>query len=173
MDSKKEHAKIQFHKHAASLSALPLLGFHLPGLGGRADGVHLPAFKACKLWALVVQEGACLLPKSDVWGRGRDSSSAGTKVDIFIHKENNKCICVPSWWSDGCTKGCSLGVLWSHLAIVNSMKKMKTWADTNRSALAICSPLNLETDPFTRPMSRLRRTRIPYVWWDRLRLVLL
>lgn len=71
MDSKKEHAKIQFHKHAASLSALPLLGFHLPGLGGRADGVHLPAFKACKLWALVVQEGAMSAAEKQCLGQGK------------------------------------------------------------------------------------------------------
>lgn len=35
-DSKKEHAKIRFHKHAASLSALPLLGFPPAWLRGKS-----------------------------------------------------------------------------------------------------------------------------------------
>lgn len=60
--------------------------FHLPGCGGRADGVHLPAFTACKLRALVIQEGARLLLRSSVWGGGRDSASAGVGVDIFMQK---------------------------------------------------------------------------------------
>lgn len=37
---------------------------------------------------LVIQEGACLLLRSSVWGGGRDSSSAGMEVDVFMHKEN-------------------------------------------------------------------------------------
>lgn len=78
-DSKKEHAKIRLHKHAASLSALPLLGFP----PAWAHGVHLPAFTACKLRALLIPESACLLLRSSVWGGGRDFSSAGVEVDIF------------------------------------------------------------------------------------------
>lgn len=52
-------------------------------------------------------------------------------------------------------------------------EKDENTARTNPSALAICSPRDLETEPFTMPMSTLRGTHIPYVWWDRLRLVLL
>lgn len=38
-------------------------------------GVPLPAFTACKLRASLRREGARLLLRSRVWGRGRDSSS--------------------------------------------------------------------------------------------------
>lgn len=52
--------------------SVPLLDFRLPGLGGRAEGVPLPAFKACKLWA--IREGARLLPKA-VSGAGKETPS--------------------------------------------------------------------------------------------------
>jgi len=70
MDSKNSMQKSSFTNMLHH--SVPLLGFHLPGLGGRAEGVLLPAFKACKLWAMVTRDGARLLPKA-VSGTGRET----------------------------------------------------------------------------------------------------
>lgn len=82
-DSKKEHAKIRVHKHAASLSALPLLGCPPAWLQGQQLGGPLPAFTACKLWAVGDQE-RCMFAAEEQGLGGRDSSSAG--VEVFRHK---------------------------------------------------------------------------------------
>lgn len=63
-----------------------------PAAGGRADGVPLPAFTACKLWALLTQEGARLLLRSSVWGRGGGGGeealpAQSVEVDaVFTHQ---------------------------------------------------------------------------------------
>lgn len=118
----KKHAKIQFHKHAASLSATPGLPPAWPG--GKSWGGSPASIQSMQ--TLGNLRRCTLAAKSSVWGRERDSFSAGVKVDLFIHKEYNTEICVPSRPSDGCTKGCSLGILWSRLAIVNWMETMQS-----------------------------------------------
>lgn len=70
---------------------------------GQGAGGPLPAFTACKLWAVGDQEGACLLLRSR--GGGRDSSSAGVE-SIYAQVREDLCVCV---YGRGCTKGCWLG----------------------------------------------------------------
>lgn len=143
----------------------------LPGCGGRAGGGHLPAFTACTLWASVVQEGAGSLLSSSVWG-GAETLLAWQWMSLCMSKTRRiylRALLAIGWGHYGMLSG-------NPLKPPNDYQldeKDEDTAGTNPCALALCSPRDPEPEPFTTPMSALRGTRIPYVWWDRLRLVLL
>lgn len=79
-----EHAKIPSSQTCGITQCPATPGLSTCLAAGRGAGGPLPAFTACKLWAVGDQEGARLLLRSR--GGGRDSSSAG--VEVFLHKED-------------------------------------------------------------------------------------